>query len=485
MSNLFNAVNASGQTRTWNGMKTNTTSLNPTVDLFFKIGSARGKFNTITSELAQALTTEKDMAVRVLLWARDIRQGAGERKTFRDAIDFIAENEFLTADEARRIMAKIPELGRWDDLSAFVGTALESEALVMWVNAIKSGEGLAAKWAPRKGVLANKMRTIAEMSPKAYRKMLVRNTQVVETQMCAKEWNAINFSHVPSMAASRYQKAFGRNAPEAYAEYKKELVKPAADRDPKVKINANAIHPYNIVQAIRRGDATVANEQWKALPDYMEGSTSAGILPLVDVSGSMGCPAGSGNSWYYGAHRSDFISCMDVAVSLGLYVAERNKGVFKDEFITFESRPKMMHLNGDLKARVKMMEKAPWGGSTNVIAAFDLILDAAKKGNLPQEDMPSTLLIMSDMQFNHCTIMDDSALEALTRRFHAAGYERPNVVFWNINAAGNGVPTTVGTQGTALVSGFSPSIMKSILHAEDFTPKGIMMKTIMDDRYSW
>lgn len=483
MSNLFNAANASGQTRTWNGMKTNTTSLNPTVDLFFKIGSARGKFNTIAGDLMAAMTTEKDLAVRVLLWARDVRSGAGERKTFRDAVDFIAENELLTLPEARRVMAKIPELGRWDDMSAFVGTALEQEALSVWIDAIKNGNGLAAKWAPRKGVLANKMRTLAEMSPKAYRKLLVRNTQVVETQMCAKEWNAINFSHVPSMAASRYQKAFNRNAPEAYAAYKAELVKPVAERDPKVKINANAIYPYNIVQAIRKGDATVANEQWKALPDYMEGSEATGILPLVDVSGSMTCPAGSGQSWGYG--RNDYISCMDVAISIGLYVAERNRGIFKDEFITFESYPKMMHLNGDLKARVKMMEKAPWGGSTDVIAAFELILKAAKNGNLPAEDMPKTLLIMSDMQFNYCARADDSALEALTKRFRAAGYERPNVVFWNINASGNGVPATVGNQGTALVSGFSPSIMKSILHAEDFTPKGIMMKTIMDERYDW
>lgn len=481
MSNLFNAVNASGQTRTWNGMKTNSTSLSPVTDLFYKIGSARGKFDTISADLAAALTTDKDRAVRIVLWARDVREGAGERQTFRDAIDFMAENQFVTMDEARRILVKVPELGRWDDLVSFVGTALESEALRFWANAILSGDGLAAKWAPRKGLIAAKLRNSLGLSPREYRKLVVRNTNVVETQMCAKNWNEINFSHVPSMAASRYQKAFGRNASEAYSAYKAELVKPEAQRDPKVKINANAIYPYNIVQAVRKGDSVVAAEQWKALPDYMEGGEYAGIMPIVDTSGSMsGSTAGGGYSWDRNA-----ITCMDVAVSLGLYISERNKGPFKDEFITFNTVPKMLKVTGDLRSRVRQMERAPWGGSTDFIRALDLVVNTGVQAGLKDEDMPKTLLILSDMQFNHCARHDDSALEAVYRRFDAAGYTRPNVVFWNINSAGNGVPTTQGKHGVALVSGFSPAIMKSIINARDFTPAAIMDKTIMSDRYTW
>lgn len=483
MSNLFSAVNT-GNARTWNGMKTNSTSLNPAVDLFYNIGAARGKFDTIAANLAAALATDKDVAVRLILWARDIRGGAGERQTFRDAIKFIADNALLTVGEARRIIKMVPEVGRWDDLIAFENTVLEHEALKFWVESCRTN-GLAAKWAPRKGVIKGKMREISGLSRSAYRQMLTANTAVVEQFMCSGNWDKINFSHVPSLAASRYQKAFIRNAEAAYNAYKAELVKAPEQRDPKVKINANAVYPYNIVQAVRRGDATVASEQWKALPDYMEGSESAGILPMVDVSGSMSMNAAGGDGYVSYSGRGSAITCMDVAISLGLYLSERNRGIFKDEFVTFSGKPHMQKTSGDLAARVHQMEHSDWGMNTNVIAAFDMILDAAVRANLPQEDMPKVLMIISDMQFDHCAKYDDSAMESITRKFRDAGYERPNVVFWNVNSSGSGVPSTADRHGTALVSGFSPAIMKSILKAEDFTPEAIMMKTIMVDRYDW
>lgn len=477
MSNLFSAMN-SETTRTWNGMRTNQTSEKPCVDLFYKIGSARGKFDTIKADLAGALASDEDVAIRIILWARDVRQGAGERQTFRDAIDFMAENSMITADTATRIMKKIPELGRWDDLKAFISTGLETQALTFWANAIVNGDGLAAKWAPRKGEVANKLRKVLDMTPRNYRKMVVSKSKTVEQFMCAKEWDKINFSHVPSLAAARYQKAFGRNAGEAYEAYKAELVKDPKERDPSVKINAKAVYPYDIVKSVGYGDSSVANEQWKALPDYMEGSEGSGILPLVDTSGSMCTSAGGYNS------RSN-VSCLDVAISIGLYTSERNRGIFKDEFITFSRAPELQKTTGTLSQRITQMRNADWGMNTNVIAAFELILKSAKRANLPQEDMPSTLLILSDMQFDSCARFDDSAMESIERKFRDAGYERPNVVFWNINSDGDGVPVTADKFGTALVSGFSPSIMASILKADDFTPEAIMLKTVMDDRYAW
>lgn len=477
MSNLFSAMN-SETTRTWNGMRTNQTSENPCVDLFYTIGSARGKFDTIKANLAGALSDDVDVAVRIILWSRDVREGAGERQIFRDTIDFMATNSMVTYDQALRIMKKVPELGRWDDLKAFIGTALETEALDLWAKAIFNGNGLAAKWAPRKGEVANKLRKAMDLSPKRYRKTLVANTAVVEQAMCAGNWDEINFSHVPSLAASRYQKAFGRNATEAYEAYKAELVKDPKERDPSVKINAKAVYPYDIVKSVYRGDSVVADEQWKALPDYMESSENSGILPMVDTSGSMGCQAGG-----YGSKSN--VSCLDVAISIGLYVSERNRGVFKDEFLTFSAAPELQKTKGNLSSRVNQMRRASWGMNTNVIAAFDLILKSAVSSNLPQEDMPKTLLILSDMQFDYCAKFDDTAMEAVARRFRDAGYERPNIVFWNINSAGNGVPSTADKFGTALVSGFSPSIMASILKADDFTPKAIMLKTVMNERYDW
>jgi hypothetical protein len=211
--------------------------------------------------------------------------------------------------------------------------------------------------------------------------------------------------------------------------------------------------------------------QWNALPNYVG---DASILPLVDVSGSMSCAAGG---------KGD-VTCMDISLSLGLYLADKNKGVFKDTFLTFSDNPQLMTLRGDILQKLDQMVKSDWGMSTNLHAAFEKILSVAVKGNAPQEDMPAMVLILSDMQFNQCVRHDDSAMEMIERKFEAAGYICPQVVFWNLNSSGN-VPVAADKSGAALVSGFSPAIMASLLGAdvEQFTPEGIMRKTVMVPRY--
>jgi len=325
---------------------------------------------------------------------------------------------------------------------------------------------------PRKGAQAAELREAFGWSPKFYRKRLVELTKVVETQMCAKEFEAINFSHVPSLAMSRYSKAFGKNAPEQFTAYKEALKK----GDPKVaKVNAGAVYPYDIVKTVRHGDSALADEQWKALPNYIG---DAMVLPLVDVSGSMTCPAG-------GKYTPNAIRCLDVAVSLGLYCADKNTGPFKDLFLTFSSSPKFEHVNGTLSQKIRQMETSHWEMSTNLHGAFTEILRVATTNRVAPEDMPKVLLIMSDMQFDQCTRFDDSAMQMIRRKYEDAGYNVPAIVFWNLNAADN-VPVRFDEKGVALVSGFSPAIMKSVLAAdlEGMTPEAIMKKTVMSDRYA-
>jgi hypothetical protein len=216
--------------------------------------------------------------------------------------------------------------------------------------------------------------------------------------------------------------------------------------------------------------------QWDALPNFVG---DANILPLVDVSGSMTSLAGG--------HKSkSSVTCLDVAVSLGLYIADKNKGKFKDTFLTFSSQPQLLYLQGNILDKVKQMVTSKWEMSTNLHLAFHKILDVAVSGKVPQSEMPEVLLILSDMQFDQCTRYDDSAMEMIARKYTEAGYNVPNIVFWNLNAHDN-VPVKYDTRGAALVSGFSPSIVKAVLQAEmdNFTPEAIMMQTIMNERYDY
>lgn len=332
---------------------------------------------------------------------------------------------------------------------------------------------LASKWMPRQGKTAFWLRGLVGLSPKQWRKTLVNLSNTVEQKMCAKEWNDINFAHVPSVAAARYNSAFLKNAPEAYTAYKESLVKGDA------KINASAIFPHDVVRGVLYGsgvDADVVDAQWKSLPNYMEGN-EGNILVLSDVSGSMSSANASGK-----------ITAMDISIALGLYISERLEGPFKDMVLTFSDNSKFHTVRGkSIASRIQNLSQADWGGTTNFQSSFNAILKVAKENEVAAEDMPKYLVVLSDMEFDQAEHSYEhnakTNFQAAKEKFEQAGYEFPKIVFWNLANRGSNVPVRYNEQGVALVSGFSPSIMKSILSSKEMTPQSIMLNTVMVARY--
>jgi hypothetical protein len=451
------------ETRTANGMKTFDSSKSALVDLFFTIGASRGK--NLDASFTKALKEDETLALRLLMWARDVRGGAGERQIVRSILAHLEKNYPVALD---RVFAHIPEFGRWDDMLIFKTKRFKDKAYTMIGNALRERNGLCAKWMPRQGPIAVELRNFYGMSPKQYRKSLVALTTVVEQNMCANTWDGINYSHVPSLAAARYQKAFNKHDPVGYGAYKSKL----ASGDKSVKVNASAVYPYDVIKSRKfGGDDKVIQAQWDALPRYIGDEL---VLPVCDVSGSMSSPVGGNAN----------LTCMDVCVSLGLYLADKNTGPFKDMFLTFSDKPKLQVLKGNLLDKLNQLERADWGMSTNLHGAFEEILKYAVKGNVPAKDMPRYVLVMSDMEFNACARHDDSAMQMIERKYKDAGYEVPNIVFWNLNARAGNVPVKYDKKGVALVSGFSPSIMTSILAAERLDPVNVMLTTLNSPRYA-
>ncbi len=478
MNSFVNAVR-NQEARTENGMKARLSTSSACVDLFFKIGASRGK--DIVPQFTAAYVENRDYAMRIAQWARDVRQGSGERKLFRDILRDLANRD---GDACVSLMRKLPELGRWDDLLIFdKDSVVEAVAFTMIGDALKEGNGLCAKWMPRKGDVAVRLREFLGWSPKFYRKRLVELTKVVEQDMCANKWDEINFNHVPSVASARYKKAFARHT-DKYKEWAAKLVSTDPNVRSEVKVNAAAVYPYDVLKGVigayglsyNKANLDHLTAQWDALPNYVG---DASILPVVDVSGSMMSPAG-------GYKSKSKTTCLDVSVSLGLYLADKNKGAFKDTFLTFSGSPRLVNLKGNIIDKIKQISASDWEMNTNLHAAIQKILDVAVKGKVLAEDMPKVLLILSDMQFDQCARYDDSAIQMIKRKYEDAGYTVPQIVFWNLNAADN-VPVKFNAKGVALVSGFSPSIVKSVLSAdlEDFTPEQIMLKTIMSERYNY
>jgi hypothetical protein len=319
------------------------------------------------------------------------------------------------------------------------------------------------------------LRDRLNLSPKEYRKMLVELTNVVETAMCSGDWSSIEYGKIPSKAMADYMKTFGKHDTERFVAYLKSVEKGEA------KINAGAVYPYNVVNAMRNGNAQAANVQWNALPNYLEGNAER-LLPVVDVSGSMTCPASGKGT----------VTCLDVAVSLGLYISERNEGAFKDAFVTFSSNPELQYLKGTLSERYNQLSRSTWQMTTNVEAVFKLILDKAMASKVPQEQMPTMITIFSDMQFNAATRSgwntstpewNPTAQSMIETMYASAGYEMPKLVYWNLNARNGDSPVQFDKQGTALVSGFSPALLKALLAGTTMTPESMMYDVIGADRY--
>ena len=453
--------------RTENGMRAQESTMSAVVDLFYNIGSSRGK--NVTKEFERAYQDDADLALRIALWTRDVRGGAGERQLFRDILQYLEKYHREVLLDTK-FLAKVPELGRWDDLLVFnFDPEIKSKAFDLIHKALTvDGNGLCAKWMPRKGLQAVELRKALGMSPKAYRKTLVGLSNTVEQALCAKDYERINYAHVPSLAMSRYMKAFSKNDAARFVAYRESLVKG------ETKVNAAALYPYDIMKALNAGaDSAVCDAQWAALPDYMDGTN---VLPLVDVSGSMCCAAGGNPN----------VQCIDVSVSLGLYCASKNKGAFKDVFATFSESTELQQVKGSISEKLRQIRTSKWGMNTNLHAAFEKILTLAVKGNVAPEDMPSVLLILSDMQFDECAKLDHSAMQMIEHKYTQAGYKVPVIVFWNLRPTGN-APVSFNKKGVALVSGFSPAIMKAVLAADfdDLSPLSIVRDAVGIPRYDY
>lgn len=467
-SALINAARKEKKVYTKNGARTQASSLNNILDMFFLSGASRNMSSKdIITIFSKAFAEDKELALKALFYARDIRGGQGERRFFRLCMEYLRENYFFTYN---KIVKHVPFYGRWDDLFYNPKVANDNASLI--AKGLSNNDALLAKWLPRKGNISRIIRNNLNMSPRRYRKTIVSLSKTVEQDMCAKQWRNINYSSVPSVAMNKYRKAFYRNDENRFTKFIDSVTKGVK------KINASAIYPHTLVRALYNGENKQAVEaQWNALPDYMIDSNDR-ILPVCDTSGSM--------------TMNDNLP-MDVSLALGVYISERNKGIFKDAFVTFSAKPEMHSLHGSLYQRLKQIKYANAGYNTNLVATFDLLLDAAINGNVKQSDMPNKILIISDMEFDgtggyssHLQRKSSEQFmtnfEVIKRRFRNAGYNMPTLIFWNVNGRKENVPATKDDR-VGLVSGFSPSILKSILSGNIYSPVQLMLRTINSERY--
>ena len=483
-------------TRTENGAVTHKTTKSDLLDMFAMGAAYRTRSDEDVILMFQKAYKENPVyALKCLFYIRDVRGGQGERRFFRTCMKWLVQYDRAAA---MRNLKHIPEFGRWDDLYVFVGTALEKDAFAFMKEQLAldvtcKTPSLLAKWLKSENTssvksreLANKTRAAFGMNHKQYRKtlsVLRERINIVERLMSENRWDEIEFDKIPSKAGLIYKNAFARHDIErmkadpetqSYADFAKDTTK---------KVNAEVLNPVDIANKIFNGqvrtdtDRAIMDKYWSCLKDYYNGREERGIA-ICDVSGSM-----------YGQP-------LNAAVSMSAYIAERGKGPFKDHFITFSSNPSLVRFEGaDIADKFRRAANAEWGGSTNVEAAMDLLLNTALREHVPAEDMPTTLYIFSDMEFNGCMtcgpasigrwgggtyVRDtDTLFETIAKRWASYGYELPRVIFWNLDARQENIPALGGR--FSYVSGFSMNMVETILSGKDGYM--LMMEKLNTPRY--
>lgn len=448
-----------------------------TLDLFFNIGAARNNALGIEQDFQLACEFDVEAAAAILLFARDIRHGgSGERTVFRLLANKLAHSHL---DLAKKVAKLVPLVGRFDDLMAFYGTPIENTALEVWAGALRNNNALAFKWADRRNVkLRNHMGFEREAEFRKFISQGRKNT-LVETSMCNKDWSAIDYGKLPSVAGMRYANAFKRNDGERYVDF---LL------SPKTEINVDALYPHDVYRTYKYGrNLEAANKAWENLPEL---NIHGRILVMPDVSGSMDCA------------MSGTLSCKDISISLGVYLAQRLAGPFNRKVLTFSARPRLVTLpsSNNVEELFSFVNDLDWQENTNFEKACLTILDEAVQNDIPPSEMPTHILVLSDMQFDTATAncyIDDLEInwrkkydddyiacarqtmhEHIRSKFNEKGYVLPKMVYWNLNSEFGNFPEVKDTGDAMFVSGFSPNILKAALSHKTTSPEQAMHMTL-------
>ena len=502
---------------TENGAVTHKSTKSALLDMFAMGAAMRNRSDEdVILMMRKAFAENPTYALKCLFYIRDARGGQGERRFFRVAMKDLATNA-NTMQAAARNLELIPEFGRWDDLYIFVGTPLEGKAFAFMKKQLALDvqcmtPSLLAKWLKSENtsstnshILANKTRIAFGMSHKQYRKtlsILRQRINVLERLMSAGKWDQIEFDKIPSRAGMIYRNAFARHDIERMKSEKEVVSYEAFAKDTSTKVNAKVLYPYECVAEALKASRTygygynyhntntvnsdvnraMINKYWDNLADYFNGASFNG-LAVVDTSGSM-----SGSS-------AD--APINVAISLGLYCAEKAKGPFAGHYISFASRPQLIATEGvDFVDKVQRIYKTNLVDNTNIEATFDLLLDTALRNKCSQEDLPQNIIIISDMEFDSATSSwgrymansninsrnAETVMEGVARKWAQHGYQMPKIIYWNVDARQANIPQDMGNGYVSYVSGMSPSIFQTIMTGK--TGYSLMMEKLNSERYA-
>lgn len=471
-------ASVSNRKLTENGAVAYSTLSNDLLDLFATIGALRPRSEQeIEMKFSRAFAQDRLLATKMMFYCGNIRGGGlGERRTFRVCLKWLANNH---PEIVNKNMSLIPLFNRWDSIFVLVGTPCE-ERMWRFVEAtleqdmrnmsFEKSISLLAKWMPSENTSSQETRKLARvamkqlgLSPRSYRKILSKMREyldVIERKMSANEWEAIKYNAVPSYAMKNYSDAFQKHDYARFTEYLNSV------KNGKAKINASTLYPYDLVHKVWGHSDETAELQWKSLPNYVEGENN--YIVMADVSGSMmGRP-------------------IETSIGLATYFAERATSDYHNLYMTFTDKPHFVCIDDNMSLHeiVRKIRETDIGYSTNLMAAFDYILDHAVKNNISPDDMPKALIIISDMEIDKYFRPNYKwdFLQTIRKKFADEGFSCPRLIMWNVAARQDTFLSN--SQDVLFVSGQSVSTFKQLCtNLNGKTAWDIMIETLNDKMY--
>lgn len=495
---------------TENGAVGKRTTLHALLDLNFKVSSLRGYTEEeIIKEFVKAYYEDPVYAVKWLFFLRDILEGLGERRTFRVCMKYLAQSH---KDVAMAVLELIPEYGRYDDLLVFLDTGLCRYAC-RWMRQQLDADlqameqekpvSLLAKWLPSANTSSKMMRSYAHriirqfrMTEKEYRRILSKlraYSNVVEVKLSANRWNEVTYDTVPAKANLKYDTAFYRHDRTRRSEYLRNVI--LGDE----KLNAKGLMPYEIVHRLidktyfcrAAKDDILAELLWEKLcrDGFKNDWGFEDCIVVADGSGSM----------FSAVSRDSSVTAIEVCNSLAIYFADQLRGLFHNKAITFSETPQFIDLNQgrNLKEKMEIMFAHDEVSNTNIEAVFHMLLDMAKSNQVPAEELPKQVLVISDMEFDEATghaaccgrkngdreLFSQDLFESIAEEFERSGYPMPRLIFWNVCGRTDTIPMIKNEQGICLLSGFSVNAMKIAADREKKDPYESLIAILDSARY--
>lgn len=497
--NLLDA--GANNTYTENGALSYATTGMEIINQFGKAASFRGRdIETVWQEQSKLWSENKELALKFPFYLRMITR---KQKMLANKISENVQKGQGCKDEAfKRLLwiAKyhpedfylnlwlLPIIGSWKDLwvlMAFEGASeyldnkqffqviasgifdnYHKELVKKYMPRIRSRKRCTTWWSIKTNELAKEFAKYVGWTQVEYRKF--KSTGIAhefQRTICAKMYDNIKWNTIPGKAllqlvSGNFLQKHGLE--DSYINWIK--------TQDVVKFNG---YPFELGRKMRNGQyKQLSRVQKMTIDAQFDNLIKTANIDGVPITGNVLCALDTSGSMTWVELDKSGTQPIDVCMSLGIYFSELNKGGFHNVVASFDDTSSLLTINGTFTDKWFQLDRECHGyGSTNFQSIIDLLVETRQKHpEIKLEDYPTTLLVVSDMQFNCCgseTSNYQRAMDKLSKEFPKEFVDNFKIIWWNCTSRPTqDFPSTMEDGGTYFFSGFDGAVISFLLSGE-------------------